>query len=411
MRFTLKMLSVSVASLLLLSARPSSEFQEDFATAIEWITSTYAYFDAKATQWDDVPDLYGDDLQQVRNIDQFVMLLERVIEELYDPHAHLNVNLADSPRLVPSGADLWAEWQNGRATITQIRDGSDAARVGIKLYSQVISINGVPINDAVEARLGRSYPHAVDAARDWALRAVLAGNHNTPRVLAIQEGEALRMIELPATNRLSTADTSLTVSEIRPGIGYIRLNDSLGEETVVAAFDHALNAFHETRGLIVDLRNTPSGGVSSVARGILGRFVDREQPHQMHVLPAAERNTGVRRSWLELVSPRGEFMYSQPVVVLVGRWTGSMGEGLAIGFDATGSGIVVGTAMAGLVGATYGISLPYTRIGISIPAERLYHVNGTPREAFQPTVAVDISNTESEQDPFITTALGVLLAQ
>ena len=37
----------------------------------------------------------------------------------------------------------------------------------------------------------------------------------------------------------------------------------------------------------------------------------------------------------------GDFVYSRPVVVLVNRWTGSMGEGLAIGFDATGAGAVV----------------------------------------------------------------------
>jgi hypothetical protein len=49
-------------------------------------------------------------------------------------------------------------------------------------------------------------------------------------------------------------------------------------------------------------------------------------PYQKHELASEERMTGVRRSWLELVSPRGEFVYSKPVAVLVNRWTGSMGE-------------------------------------------------------------------------------------
>ena len=74
-----------------------------------------------------------------------------------------------------------------------------------------------------------------------------------------------------------------------------------------------------------------------VAKGILGRFVGREQPYQKHVLPSEERDTGIWRSWLELVSRRGDFIYDRPVVVLVGRWTGSMGEGLAMGFDRLGS--------------------------------------------------------------------------
>jgi carboxyl-terminal processing protease len=160
--------------------------------------------------------------------------------------------------------------------------------------------------------------------------------------------------------------------------------------------------------LIVDLRNTPSGGNTAVAKGILGRFVGREQPYQKHVLPSEERDTGIRRSWLELVTPRGDFIYQHPVVVLVGHWTGSMGEGLAMGFDATGTGTVVGTAMAGLVGATFHIVLPHTGIGLNLPAERLYHINGTPREAFLPKVLVDITRRDLGEDPIVEVALRVL---
>jgi hypothetical protein len=84
-----------------------------------------------------------------------------------------------------------------------------------------------------------------------------------------------------------------------------------------------------------------------------------------------------------------------------------MGEGLAIGFDATGSGTIVGTLMAGLVGATSQIVLPRTRIGVNVPAERLYHINGTAREAFQPSVLVDVTRPFNA-DPFVAAALEVL---
>jgi carboxyl-terminal processing protease len=95
------------------------------------------------------------------------------------------------------------------------------------------------------------------------------------------------------------------------------------------------------------------------------------------------------------------------VVVLVGRWTGSMGEGLAMGFDATGVGTVVGTPMAGLLGATNQVMLSRTGIGVNLPAERLYHVNGTAREAFQPSVLVDVTR-QFDVDPFVAAALRVL---
>jgi C-terminal processing protease CtpA/Prc len=389
-------------------AQTTEAYRQDFDRAIRQIASQYCYFDAKSTRWSEIRTLYGPDLDRVASRDDFIALLERLLDELYDPHAQLTVNLERSYRLVPSGTDLWAEWRDGRAMITQVRPGSDAQRAGIKPNDIVIAIDGTAIDNAVDARMGRSYPHSDSAARDWALRSVLAGRHNLPRRLQLAQGGEVRMLELPGNDRRIEAGAVLTASEIRPGIGYIRFNDSLGNSLAIGAFDHALDGFRETRGLIVDLRDTPSGGNSSVARAILGRFVKREQPYQKHVLPSEERETGVRRSWLELVSPRGAFPYLQPVVVLVDHWTGSMGEGLAIGFDATRSARIVGTPMAGLAGATYRVTLPRTGIGINLPAEQLYHVDGRPREAFKPTVAVEPEGAGAGQDPFIVAALRVL---
>jgi carboxyl-terminal processing protease len=407
--FRTLLLTIGITAPLLPAAQTLDEFGEDFNTAWRETTATYAYFDTKATSWADVPKLYANDLQRVTTRDEFVILLERVLDELYDPHAQLTVNLATSPRLVPSGADLWAEWRNGQALITDVRADSDAQSAGIRPNDVVMSIHNTPIADAVDARLGRSYSHSVAAARDWALRAVLAGRRGTSRLLQIRQDNTIRTVELAARDQYGGQNPEpLGYRQIAPGIGYVRFNDSLGDSSAIQAFDRALGDLRDTRGLILDLRNTPSGGNTVVAKGILGRFVRREQPYQKHVLPSEERDTGIRRSWLELVTPRGDFIYQRPVVVLVGRWTGSVGEGLAIGFDATGTGTVVGTPMAGLVGATFHIVLPRTGIGLNLPAERLYHVDGTAREAFQPKVLVDITRRELGEDPFVATALRVL---
>src|SRR5882724_8114077 len=137
----------------------TNPFVEDFNYAWQEIGSTFAYFDARATVWSDIPRLYKRDLQQVKTREQFVGLMEQVLDELYDPHTQLTTNTPKSFRLVPSGTDLWAEWHGGVATITQVRGESDAERVGIKPATTVLSINGVAIAAAVEARLGRSYPH------------------------------------------------------------------------------------------------------------------------------------------------------------------------------------------------------------------------------------------------------------
>ncbi|GEM_PF-3703059 len=43
-----------------------------------------------------------------------------------------------------------------------------------------------------------------------------------------------------------------------------------------------------------------------------------------------------------------------------------------------------GTQMAGLIGAISNFQLSETKIGFQFPTERLYHINGTPRENFVP---------------------------
>jgi carboxyl-terminal processing protease len=62
-----------------------------------------------------------------------------------------------------------------------------------------------------------------------------------------------------------------------------------------------------------------------------------------------------------------------------------MGEGIAIGFDGLKRAKIIGTEMAKLLGAINGFTMSETNIGFQIPTERLYHINGTPREKYKPT--------------------------
>ena len=86
---------------------------------------------------------------------------------------------------------------------------------------------------------------------------------------------------------------------------------------------------------------------------------------------------------MEQVVPRAGKHNAHLPIVRVGRWTGSMGEGIAIAFDAIGAR-VEGDRMAGLKGAVYDLTLPFSGLVVKLPVERLYTVDGRPREAFVP---------------------------
>ena len=87
-----------------------------------------------------------------------------------------------------------------------------------------------------------------------------------------------------------------------------------------------------------------------------------------------------------------------------------MGEGITIAFDAMQRATVVGTELAKLNGAIYSYTLPNSGIGFSLPAEKLYHLNGTSRENYRPKVVVDLRKASAtpEQDVILNTALRLL---
>lgn len=66
--------------------------------------------------------------------------------------------------------------------------------------------------------------------------------------------------------------------------------------------------------------------------------------------------------------------------------------------------------MARLVGATSYITLPNTKIGVNFPTEKLFHVDGMPREKFTPTVMVDLLKKENQkkEDAIFEAGLKVL---
>jgi len=365
------------------------QYQQDFDYFWTTVRDNYCYFDKKQTDWARVRQLYGAQLPGIGTRAQFVRLLENALNELYDNHVGLSTNLPDSRRLVPTGTDAWAHFAQGKPVVVAVRPGFGAERVGLRPGMEVVAINDVAVAQALPPLLGRSLKSVDEAARDWALNLALAGDHRTPRKLTVRaQGQLRDLYPDQPTAQLEDIRYAGRLDSRQLGtIGYVKINNSLGDNGLIAAFDSTLDALAGTTGLILDLRETPSGGNSTVARAILGRFITREQPYQRHEFTAEEREFGIRRTTLEIVSPRAR-PYTRPLVVLVGRWTSSMGEGITVGFDALRRATIMGTEMARLNGAITSFRLPNSGFGFNIPTERLYRVDGLPRENFVPAVLV-----------------------
>jgi C-terminal processing protease CtpA/Prc len=390
---SLRLLAAALLAPLLLGADepPAPDYAADARSIERLVNEDYAYLDRFEGGRMPMSDKLRAEAGEVDSQEELVRYAERALSVLADHHAITGSSLADSWALVPSYSDLWIEPD---FTISSVREGSPAERAGVRAGDRLVAVGAVPIAQAVElfwADLG--LPVTAERA-GYAARVLAAGRRNAPRHLAIARGGETRSLELSNLYAAQPADRDpVTVlfqssglersREGRKFANVVRFNDSLGNQDTIAAFDAAMANLPAGENLILDLTDTASGGNTSVARAIMSWFVDKPTSYQIHTLPAEERQTGVARQWIEQVLPRPGKHHDGPVTVRVGRWTGSMGEGLALGFDAIGAR-VEGEPMAGLLGAVYDYKLEQSGMVIKFPVERLFHVDGTPREKFVP---------------------------
>ena len=364
------------------TAADENPFREDARSIEALINANYAYLDRLEGGKMPLSAKLRAEADAVADKRGLLRYAERALAVLADHHAITGSSFPDSWGLVPSHADLWIEPRAGAFVITAVKPLSPAAAAGIPRGAVLEAIGGVAAAQAVRdfwTDLGL----AVTPERaGYAARVLAAGRRDRTRRLSIRTDGALRQVELPHVSSIRKDRPPVTLDESGK-VPAIRFNDSLGEDATVAAFDAAMAKLSGRRRIVLDLTDTPGGGNTMVARAVLGWFVDRPSSYQIHNLPAEKRQTGIARQWVEQVLPREGKRYRGQVEVHVGRWTGSMGEGMAIAFDSLGA-YVAGGPMAGLLGAIYDYRLEHSGLVLKLPTERLFTVDGIPREAFVP---------------------------
>ncbi|MBL6939026.1 MAG: hypothetical protein ISS15_18315 [Alphaproteobacteria bacterium] len=372
----------------------------DMRWLIDQVEEHYAYLPDRHIDIAKLRAIYIAEAQAVCEPHAFLGALERLIAELHDHHIEANVNNAASPQLVPTGTELWAAFHDGNAVIEAVRPGSACAEAGVRAGDTVIAIGDDPVDEAVAAAMPRALNAPDPEANDYALRVLLAGTHNKPRDFTLK---GKKHIVLAPFER-QPSDTLLTTTH-HGAVAVLRVENSLGDSGLVAEVDKALDHLDGAKAVVLDLRNTPSGGNTDVAEPILGRFIKGRPGYQRGFLPGRRRSFP-KDGYTRWVRARGTTV-TLPMAVLCSRWTGSMGEGMTIGLDGMKRAIVVGTRMAGLCGATRQFLLPKSQIGMTFPVERLYHLDGTPRQKWVPPHLVDLATARGD-DPILAKALELL---
>lgn len=366
------------------AAAETSTVRDDALSLELLVNQKYAYLERLPGGGFVLTPKLREEAEAVDSTRALVRFAERALLLLADHHAITGASLNDSWAVFPSFGDLWVDRRAGRYVIEAVREGTPAHDAGIRAGDRLKKVNGVPIGRAVDAFWSDLGATGGGHRDGYAARVLAAGRRNRPRNLTVvgQSGKE-RDVVLESLYQSKISSRVPLSAEQHGRDLLIKMHDSLGDGGTIAAFDHAMAGAGPGQRVVIDLTDTPSGGNTTVARAILGWFVSTASAYQVHTLPAEQRETGIARQWIEQVIPRAGRHHTGPVTVRVGRWTGSMGEGLAIGFSATGAA-VEGTRMAGLLGAIYDYRLPASGVIVKLPTERLSGVDGTPRENFIP---------------------------
>jgi C-terminal processing protease CtpA/Prc len=366
-----------------LGATNASDFQEAARSLDMTIQQNYAYLeklpDSKVPQ---SPQL-DQEREAVNDDASLLHYAENRMASLADHHAITGSSFPDSWAVVPTYSDLWIVRRDNRYIVDAVREDSPAASAGLRVGDQIVTINRVSTAAAVAGFWAKLGLDVTQQRAEYAARVLAAGRRDRDRIIGVQSnGGAVRSLNLTSLYKLAHDAPPVTLSS-SGNRSVIRINNSLGDDATIAAFDAAMAQIPAHNQLILDLRDTPSGGNTVVTRAMMGWFVVSAKGYQVHNLPEEERRTGIARQWIEQVLPRSAKYRSKMPVVYVGRWTGSMGEGLAIGFAALGAR-VVGDPMAGLNGSVEDFTVGNTRLTVKLPTERLMTISGQPRENFRP---------------------------
>lgn len=363
--------------------RPGHAPATDLTALFDAIDTRMAYAPLPGVDLGRARALFLDDAARLPPQSSGFALLEAAAREPGDHHISLNANRAASPPLVPSGSQLWGRWDRaqGGIRLEAVRPGSPARAAGLREGMVVQAVNARPVRQLAESLMPRTVPRNSQAGLDHGSQIALAGARTgATELLAGWPGRAARVFSFSA---MPGSDRIVDVQHLPGGIAIMRLNNSLGDTRLVAGFAEAMQSLtDQARGIVLDLRDTPSGGNTGVAEPIIDWFTTRPATYQLVQDRAAGAPAVLRR-----VQGRPD-AWTGPVVVLVDRWTGSMGEGLAIGLRAVAGATLVGTPMAGLRGAMESFPLPCSGVAVRLPVARLLAVDGTPREAVMPDIAV-----------------------
>ncbi|WP_261597235.1 S41 family peptidase [Methanoculleus formosensis] len=352
-------------------------WNDAFRETCAYMKERYAFTEWRGVDWDALYATYAPKIAQAEENRDSAAYYRTLREFVYAiPDGHVLVLSPDD--FGAKHADIGggyglavARLDSGEVIVTYVANGSDAERAGIRFGDEVISWNGRPIEDAIDATeiiWTPVKPSTAEGIFLHKLRFLARAPVGTPADIGIAgpEDSIPRTINLTATDDgyETLARTSIFLGrEVNDGAAgsSAELRAMLTNETVttrtlpegiayIAVYEESYDVYQPFKaavkdaiadgapGIVVDLRFN-RGGDDNLAAAYGGWFVDRPVFYEYGTTydPGTGKPAVLWESWTQ---PRPD-RYEGPVALLVSPYTISSGEGLPKVFAESGTGAIV----------------------------------------------------------------------
>jgi carboxyl-terminal processing protease len=277
--------------------------------------------------------------------------------DLYEdiPPAHKDQSEADArnasthPATVEEqrGVAIEAAVVDGKVRVVAVEDGSPAARAGVRMGWELITVDGVDLVREI-AFLAGSGLHERELYERSLIEDALLGSPAQPAQAVFADGDGqihkLTLGRIPPRGNLvrfgflPQTRVWIEARRIDGPIEYIRFNAFLDPEHVMSAFEKAVRDCLKCDGFVIDLRGNP-GGIGAMSMGMAGWFVSR-RGNRLGRLQARDYQTDFE------INPRAD-TFAGPLAILVDGASASTAEIFAAGLQDISRARVFGTQTAG----------------------------------------------------------------
>lgn len=324
---------------------------ESYNSLIDVLKAQYSYTELRHLDWENIRQTY---LPQVQAADAgndmatYFVVLGDMAMSIQD--AHVQVAAKDSALTVAYVSKILeatsgsfgarvAELSDGRLIITTLDPNGPGAQTGWQFGTEIMSVDGVPIGEQIDTLLyaiSESTPEGIRLARlEQALKFPVG---TTITVEYRQPGESkLRTATLTAEEGFDVAPPfdqnreEISFKKLDGGYGYIQwgaFDDLLYK---LAVWEKFLSTFHDSPGIVIDLRDNGGGSVALYYTMASFLFTD-EQPAAFHWTDSYTYDEQVKDLVREfsadymLSAPKPELAFSNAVIVLVNENSASSAE-------------------------------------------------------------------------------------